>query len=118
MTDYGDLWERMGKIAVSYPLLECDKCAIALVQWLQAKGVESTILRLRTRRRTEIFITSKRHGSEEAITENGTHYGVEVQGRVFDNLGQEGLLRQEWIEDFDCISGQFTVEVVSLTDLI
>jgi hypothetical protein len=112
------VWQKVGKIAVSYPLLECDKCAIALAQWLQARSIESTILRLRTRRKTEIFITSQRHGVEESITENGTHYGVEVQGKVFDNLGSDGLLRDDWVKDFDCISGRFLIEEISLADLL
>lgn len=112
------IWQKVGEIAVSYPLLECDKCAIALAQWLDARGIEGKILRLKTRRKTEIFITSKRCGAEESITENGTHYGVEVQGRVFDNLGSEGLLRADWVADFDCISGRFIIEEIALIDLL
>lgn len=46
----------------------------------------------------------------ESITENGTHYGVEVLGLVFDNLSEYGLPRQEWIADFMCPSGQFSID--------
>ena len=113
-----DIWQQVGKIAVSYPLLECDKCVIALAQWLQARGIESKILCLRTRRKVEVFITSQRYGIEESITENGNHYGIEVRGRVFDNLGSEGLLRDDWVADFDCISGRFVVEEITLADLL
>jgi len=45
-----------------------------------------------------------------AITENGTHYGVEVYGLVFDNLSLDGLPRDEWIEDFNCPSGKFVID--------
>ncbi len=113
-----EIWQKVGEIAVSYPLLECDKCAIALAQWLQSRGIEATILRLRTHRKTAVFITSQRYGVEESITENGTHYGVEVQGRVFDNLGSEGLSRSDWVADFNCISGRFEIEEITLTNLL
>lgn len=113
-----EIWQKVGKIAVSYPLLECDKCAIALALWLQARGIEETILRLRTHRKTETFITSKRYGTNESITENGTHYGVEVWGKVFDNLGKDGLLRTDWLADFECISGRFAIEEITLSDLL
>jgi len=45
-----------------------------------------------------------------AITENGTHYGVEVYGLVFDNLSLDGLPRDEWIKDFNCPSGKFVID--------
>ncbi|MEM6521063.1 MAG: papain fold toxin domain-containing protein [Cyanobacteria bacterium P01_C01_bin.70] len=113
-----EIWRKVGQIAIAYHLLECDKCAIALAQWLRARGLEGTILRLRTRRRTEVFITSKRYGNEESITENGTHYRVEVRGRVFDSLGREGLTRADWLDDFQCISGRFLLEEITLSDLL
>ena len=65
-----------------------------------------------------MFITSQRYGVEESITENGIHYGIEVQGRVFDNLGSEGLLRDDWVADFNCISGRFEIEEITLSDLL
>ena len=46
----------------------------------------------------------------DSITENGTHYGVEVLGLVFDNLSEYGLSRVEWIADFNCRSGRFTID--------
>lgn len=54
-------------------------------------------MRLRTKRRSEVFITSCRVDGNESITENGTHYGVGVMGKVFNNLSDEGLLYDEWI---------------------
>lgn len=80
--------------------------------------MEGVILRLKTRRRSENFITSDRHGRDESITENGTHYGVEVRGKVFDNISTEGLSRGAWLTDFSCMSGQFTVEEIPLSSLL
>lgn len=109
-----EIWQRIGQITVAYPLLECDKCAISVSRWLERWEVEGRILRLRTKRRSEVFITSCCVGGNKSITENGTHYGVEVRGKVFDNLSAEGLLHGEWIKDFRCLSGQFVVDEVSL----
>jgi hypothetical protein len=113
-----DVWQQIGQIAVTYPLLECDKCAVSISRWLERWEVEGKILRLRTKRRSELFITSFRIGGNESITENGTHYGVEVMGKVFDNLSAEGLSRDEWLKDFNCLSGQFDVDEVSLAFLL
>lgn len=113
-----EIWQRIGQITVTYPLLECDKCAISISRWLERWEVKGRIVRLRTKRRSEVFITSCRVGDNESITENGTHYGVEVMGKVFDNLSAEGLLHDEWIQDFRCLSGQFVVDEVSLAFLL
>ncbi len=110
-----EVWQRVGLITVTYPLLECDRCAVAVARWLECWEVDYKILRLRTRRRREVFITSDRHSSSESITENGTHYGVEVMGRVFDNLSANGLAREDWIKDFRCLSGQFVVDEMPLS---
>ena len=57
-----------------------------------------------------MFIISRRYGMSDSITENGTHYGVEVDGLGFDNFAECGLPRDEWIDDFICPSGQFVVD--------
>jgi len=87
------------------------------MRWLQRWAVEGLVLRLKTKRRSDSFITSKRHGEDESITEDGTHYGVEVLSRVFDNLSSEGLTREDWLDDFSCRSGGFTIEEMSLSAL-
>jgi hypothetical protein len=104
------IWQEVGKIVTGYPVMECDRCAIAVSNWLRDNDIPFKILRLRTKRRSEFFIVSSRYGMNDAITENGTHYGVEVYGLVFDNLSEEGLSRDEWIEDFNCRSGKFVVD--------
>ncbi|MEL6490531.1 MAG: papain fold toxin domain-containing protein [Cyanobacteria bacterium J06621_3] len=108
----------MGEIAVNYPLLECSECAIAIMQWLNSRGLSGTILLIRTRNWRRPFITSERYGFNESITINGKHYGVEVMGAVFDNLSREGLPRSAWISDFSCPTGQVIVEEISLSDLL
>ena len=104
------IWGEISQITANFSLLECDKCAIAVMKWLNRNNVPGKVLKLRTQRRSDLYIISDRITSNESITENGTHYGVEVLGKVFDNLSAEGLLRENWLNDFHCRSGQFTLE--------
>jgi Papain fold toxin 2 len=48
----------------------------------------------------------------ESIAQTGKHQGIEVYGKVFDNLSQDGLSRANWLADFDCASGE--LEMVEL----
>ena len=104
------VWLHVSQIVAGYPLLECARCAASVMEWLKDNGIEGKILRLRTKRRSEVFIISDRYGGNESITENGTHYGVEVYGLVFDNLSTEGLSREDWLNDFHSRSDKFIVD--------
>lgn len=71
--------------------------------------------RLSTKYDNEDFILSDRleqQGISESITENGVHYGVEVRGKVFDNLSQYGLSLEDWINDFHSLSDEFEVKII------
>jgi hypothetical protein len=105
-----EIWNEISQIVTQFSILECDKCAIAVMQWLNNNNIPGKILKIKTKRRTDVYIISDRISSNESITENGIHYGVEVFGKVFDNLSSEGLYRENWLNDFHCRSGQFTLE--------
>jgi hypothetical protein len=100
----------VGQIVLTFPLLECAQCAVAVILWLDQQGISYQLLRLKPKRRGDMFIISDRVISGESITENGVHYGVEVLGKVFDNLSAEGLVRSDWLRDFRCRSGGFIIE--------
>ncbi|KAM3098531.1 papain fold toxin domain-containing protein [Phormidesmis sp. 146-35] len=102
-----EVYQEVGKIAASFPLLKCDECARAIMQWLSENKIDGKVLQLKTKRRNEVFITSDRWNSNESITENGIHYGVEVFEQVFDNLSVEGFSREDWLKSFHCPSEQF-----------
>jgi len=107
-----EIYQAIGAIVSSYGLLKCEECARAVLNWLKSNQIEGTVLRLKTKYR-ERFILSLRLenlGIDESITRNGVHYGVEVRGRVFDNLSSEGLTRNEWIQDFRSCNDEFLVE--------
>ena len=39
------------------------------MEWLRENGIEGKILRLRTKRRSEVFIISDRYGGNESISD-------------------------------------------------
>ncbi|MEI6442947.1 MAG: papain fold toxin domain-containing protein [Nostocales cyanobacterium ELA583] len=74
---------------------------------LQQNNIEGKILKLKTITWNNEYILSWRLEKQDitnSITNNGTHYGVEVLGKVFDNLSVEGMTREDWLNDFDCLS--------------
>ncbi|MEO1432544.1 MAG: papain fold toxin domain-containing protein [Cyanobacteria bacterium J06632_19] len=108
-----EIYREIGKITSTFKLLECEDCAKAVMLWLQENDIQGQIILIRTKKRKEYYILSKRlesRGINESITLNGKHYGVEVRGLVFDNLSTEGLIRESWIKDFFCPSEQFIIE--------
>jgi Papain fold toxin 2 len=107
-----EVYREVGKIISRFELYQCYECARAVIQWLTDNGIEGKMIELRTRYRDEDYIISERLGSDESITINGKHYGVEVRGRVFDNLSSEGMTRDEWLSDFHCQSEEFVVTEV------
>jgi len=50
----------ISQLVIQYSLLECDQCAIALMQWLNSQNIPGKILKLKTKRRSELYIVSDR----------------------------------------------------------
>ncbi|MFB2838504.1 hypothetical protein [Floridanema evergladense] len=40
------------------------------------------------------------------------HYGIEVYGKIFDNLSSFGLSPEDWVKDFSSFSNNFEVEII------
>ena len=113
--EIAELYEKIGNLVVRFPLLHCEECASTLKRWLKQRRIPGKIWRISTRYDYEDFILSDRleqQGSSETITENGVHYGVEVLGKIFDNLSEQGLSMDDWVNDFTSISDEFDVEVI------
>jgi Papain fold toxin 2 len=107
-----EVYREVGKIVSRFDLYQCYECSRAVIQWLTENGIEGKMIELRTRYRDEDYIISDRIGSDESITINGKHYGVEVRGKVFDNLSNKGMTREQWLSDFHCQSEDFVVTEV------
>jgi Papain fold toxin 2 len=110
-----EIHAEIGSLVIRFPLLHCEECARTLKRWLQQRNIPGKLWRLSTKYDDEDFILSERLGQQgyfESITENGTHYGVEVFGKIFDNLSPQGLTPEEWVNDFTSLSNEFNVEVI------
>jgi hypothetical protein len=111
-----EIYQDIGKITCQFQLYQCYECARAIMQWLSDQGIEGKIIELRTRYYDEDYIISDRLGNDQSITLNGKHYGVEVRGRVFDNLSTAGITREEWLKDFHCQSEEFVITEFVITE--
>jgi Papain fold toxin 2 len=50
-----EVWAEISQIVAVFSLLECDKCAIAALQWLKAQGIPGKVLKLKTKRRSNLY---------------------------------------------------------------
>ncbi|MGP8329384.1 MAG: papain fold toxin domain-containing protein [Methanosarcinaceae archaeon] len=110
MTTLSDqkVFQQLTEIADQYELLECQACAEAICAWLKARNISAIHIKI-TARHTD-FIISKRVGENFSITFNGIHYGTEVRNKVFDNLPDTGMTREDWLNDFESLDG-FDIEI-------
>lgn len=106
-----EIHQEIGAITRQFDLLECSDCAKSILRWLAQHGIEGKILKLKTRYGEDYILSHRLElaGVTDSITINGQHFGIEVRGKVFDNLSEEGLVRKDWRQDFWCHSGEFTV---------
>jgi hypothetical protein len=108
-----EIYQEVSNIVAPFQLLECYECATAIVQWLKVNHIKGKIIRIKRKYRDDDFILSHRlmsQGVTDTITINAKHYGVEVLGKVFDNISSQGMAFRDWINDFDCLSGEFNIQ--------
>jgi len=106
-TDH-EIHEYLTDIVKKYGIFQCQACANDMQRWLEKHNVSGN--RIKISAYTSDFIVSERVGGHITITKNGIHYGIEVRGKVFDNLPNTGISRQAWLNDFDCIDGFEIIE--------
>lgn len=107
------IYQEVGKIVSQFDITKCYECAIAVMQWLEENRIKGKLIKIQTKYKDEDYILSsrlERKGITDSITLNGKHYGVEVRGRLFDNLSTDGMTREDWITDFHCPSELFNIE--------
>ena len=54
-----EIWGEISQIAANFSLLECDKCAIAVMEWLNRNNVPGKVLKLRAKRRRALVPLDK-----------------------------------------------------------
>ena len=107
-----EIYQKIASIVRNFKLLQCAECAEGIKYWLKANGINGIHLQLKLVGRGYFIVSQSWEEGRTPITQNGTHYGIEVRRKVFNNLSMIGLTREEWIKDFDCPSGQFIVEEI------
>jgi hypothetical protein len=76
---------------------KCDEFKDAFTKELKKEGIDYKVIKVEPRDPFLKNIYSDKYGG--IIGNNGFHYGVEVEGVVYDNLTTEGMLFSEWIND-------------------
>ena len=107
-----EVFEEVRKIAINYGIFQCMECAEAIKEWLKDNGIAGVHLEIRAVGRIKFIVSRRWRDEQDSIAQTGIHQGVETLGRVFDNLPEATMNREEWIADFTCVSGDF--EVVEL----
>lgn len=107
-----EIYQQIGAIVRNFKLLQCAECAEAIKNWLKANGINGTHLQIKLVGRGYFIVSQRWEEGRTPITQNCTHYGIEVCSKVFDNLSTTGLTLEEWVKDFDCPSGQFIIEEI------
>ncbi len=107
-----EIYQNVSEIAQQFKIFQCVECAEAIKTWLKARNINGVHLRLKVVGRGNFILSERWDGSQNAISQNGKHYGIEVRGKVFDNLSPFGLLRENWLKDFSCHSGNFFIEEI------
>jgi len=90
-----------------YGNFECKSAAIACIKNLKSNGFGGTVIDLQSSIANH-SIWSKTAG--KVISTNGTHRGVMVNGKVFDNIHKKGTPYAEWIKDFEPVHGAWLDE--------
>lgn len=108
------VFQEILKITSSYTIFQCVECAEAIKVWLKENRINGIHLQITAIGRIKFIVSYRWKEGTESIAQTGIHQGIEVYGRVFDNLPGEGLSRSDWISDLDCVSGKLTIQELEL----
>jgi hypothetical protein len=102
--------------------LECASCARELTTAFKNRGIKGRVWQLKaiaTQSRGWICMEDPAFplpfptaSGQDSISENGLHFGVEVQGIVYDNIFRNGIGLAAWPLQFTCYTGEFESTVV------
>jgi RHS repeat-associated protein len=100
------IFEKLTKVASKYSeLFTCKECAADLVKTLKKEGVSGEILDIKTNGNKGMALNIWSDSANAVISFNGTHRGVLVEGKVFDNLHPNGIGYEEWLKDLRSPTG-------------
>lgn len=100
-----DLRKALEKIASQYDIFECESCADELEDFLVNNGRAGKRVCLFTGSTAKYLCNIWHEGRKENISINGYHWAVlvliEGQETIFDNIEPRGVLKTQWLEQFD-----------------
>jgi|ERR1051326_2868281 hypothetical protein len=100
MLDQTEIQNTAAALAKTYGKGKCLEFAKGLKAWLTTQKIKGKFLTLQNEKPSRGFICLT-DDPNHAISTNGKHYGVEVEGVVYDNFHPKGLKRASWEEAYD-----------------
>jgi hypothetical protein len=97
------LTDKVKELQKKYSILQCQGFAEELENWAKTNGYTGRFLRISSG--AQFMITNRWPVPNQSITQNGNHYGIEIDSIVYDNLPKTGLPTQQWLEDIDTRNG-------------
>jgi RHS repeat-associated protein len=80
--------------------LKCQECAQALLKEFEKAGYKGVIRELRSTEGFDVIVQAGQK-TGEAISTNGSHYGVQVGNRVYDLLNPKGISIGSWAKAYE-----------------
>ena len=95
MLTQADIQKKTAELSKKYGRMKCMEFANDLRDWLVEQKVKGKYLTMSTSN-PRIDYISLDSEPNKVISENGKHYGIEVNGIVYDNFFQDGIRRGDW----------------------
>ena len=75
---------------------DCIKCANDILKVFRQAGIEARKVELRSN--WDLIL---HNSSDQPITQNGRHFAVKSHGKIYDAFHPEGILKEEYINQFE-----------------
>ncbi len=91
---------KLNDIASKYGNYQCVEAVKEMTKYLLKKKINAKIVHLKYYGSRGYIICNS---TGQIISENGNHYGIYYNGKVFCNIHPYGLEESQWKNDFDCL---------------
>jgi RHS repeat-associated protein len=95
--------DKIKSITKNWTNFQCKECASDIISMLKKEGIKGDKISLKAKGNRH-FIVSDKHGAD-AVSTNGEHVGVLIEGVVYDNIHKEGIKLADWLNDFHSAYG-------------
>ncbi|WP_293122399.1 papain fold toxin domain-containing protein [Microcoleus sp. bin38.metabat.b11b12b14.051] len=112
-----ELRQEIAEIASKFKLFECKACALSIQEFLIQRGISGKKVKIYTGSAKGKYGNIYHDDLGQNIATNGRHEGIAVkidgEELIFDNIHNEGISKQEWLEKFYCLAldlgGEFEI---------